>query len=339
MSKKECKQDCVMKKTSIGGQALIEGVMMRGPQKTAMAVRHTSGEIRMEEFDNPVSKCGWIKKVPLVRGLFGMIDSLRFGYKCLMRSAELSGLEEELEEALEEEQAKKKDAASDEDAAPAEEKKDNKKKAGLLMGVVMVIGTVLGIGLSLVLFMWLPIQLFRWLTIPFPGLDNPYVRGVFEGLVRILIFLGYMLAVSRMKDIRRTFQYHGAEHKSIFCYEKGLPLTVENVRMQKRFHPRCGTSFLVLMLVVGIIISILIPISHPVWRTVVKLALLPLTVGVGYELIKLAGRYDNWFTRAISAPGVWMQHITTIEPDDDMIECAIKALEAVIPEDPEADQW
>lgn len=338
MSKKECKQDCVMKKTSIGGQALIEGVMMRGPQKTAMAVRHTSGEIRMEEFDNPVSKCGWIKKVPLVRGLFGMIDSLRFGYKCLMRSAELSGLEEELEGALDEEQAKKK-AASDEDAAPAEEKKDNKKKAGLLMGVVMVIGTVLGIGLSLVLFMWLPIQLFRWLTIPFPGLDNPYVRGVFEGLVRILIFLGYMLAVSRMKDIRRTFQYHGAEHKSIFCYEKGLPLTVENVRMQKRFHPRCGTSFLVLMLVVGIIISILIPISHPVWRTVVKLALLPLTVGVGYELIKLAGRYDNWFTRAISAPGVWMQHITTIEPDDDMIECAIKALEAVIPEDPEADQW
>ena len=170
-------------------------------------------------------------------------------------------------------------------------------------------------------------------------LENPYLRGVFEGLVRILIFLGYMLAVSRMKDIRRTFQYHGAEHKSIFCYEKGLPLTVENVRMQKRFHPRCGTSFLVLMLVVGIIISILIPIAHPVWRTVVKLALLPLTVGVGYELIKLAGRHDNWFTRFISAPGLWVQRITTIEPDDDMIECAIKALEAVIPADPEADKW
>ena len=336
MSKNQCKQECVLKKTSIGGQALIEGVMMRGPQKTAMAVRHTSGEIRMEEFDNPVSKCGWIKKVPLVRGLFGMIDSLRFGYKCLMRSAELSGLEEELEGALDEEQAKKKADTSED--APAE-KKDNKKKAGVLMGVVMVIGTVLGFGLSLVLFMWLPIQLFKWLTLAVPSLENPYLRGVFEGLVRILIFLGYMLAVSRMKDIRRTFQYHGAEHKSIFCYEKGLPLTVENVRAQKRFHPRCGTSFLVLMLVVGIIISILIPISHPVWRTVIKLALLPLTVGVGYELIKLAGRHDNWFTRAISAPGVWMQHITTIEPDDAMIECAIKALEAVIPEDPEADQW
>ncbi len=344
------KQECVLKKTSIGGQALIEGVMMRGPQRTAMAVRHTSGEIRMEEFDNPTSKYPWIKKVPLVRGLFGMIDSLRFGYKCLMRSAELCGLEEELEEALDEEQAKK--AASTEDApaaapeeAPAsapdsaEKKTDNKKKANVLMGVVMVIGTVLGVALSLVLFMWLPIQLFRWLTMAIPAVDNPYVRGVFEGLVRILIFLGYMLAVSRMKDIRRTFQYHGAEHKSIFCYEKGLPLTVENVRMQKRFHPRCGTSFLVLMLVVGIIISILIPISHPVWRTVVKLALLPLTVGVGYELIKLAGRHENWFTRLISAPGLWMQRITTVEPDDDMIECAIKALEAVIPEDPEADQW
>ena len=345
MSNQECKQECIMKKTSIGGQALIEGVMMRGPQRTAMAVRHTSGEIRMEEFENPTPKCPWIKKVPLVRGLFGMIDSLRFGYKCLMRSAELCGLEEELEEALDEEQAKKaadtpaEDAVAAAPAADTAAKTDNKKKANVLMGVVMVVGTVLGVALSLVLFMWLPIQLFRWLTLAFPALENPYLRGVFEGLVRILIFLGYMLAVSRMKDIRRTFQYHGAEHKSIFCYEKGLPLTVENVRMQKRFHPRCGTSFLVLMLVVGIVISILIPISHPVWRTVVKLALLPLTVGVGYELIKLAGRHDNWFTRFISAPGLWVQRITTIEPDDDMIECAIKALEAVIPADPEADKW
>ncbi len=335
------KQECVMKKTSIGGQALIEGVMMRGPERTAMAVRHTSGEIRMEEFDTPATKLSWIKKVPLLRGLFGMIDSLRFGYKCLMRSAELCGLEEELEEALDEEAAKKTESAdtSADESAPAEEKKDNKKKANILMSVVMVIGTVLGVALSLVLFMWLPIQLFRWLTMAFPALENSYLRGIFEGLVRIVIFLGYMLAVSRMKDIRRTFMYHGAEHKSIFCYEKGLPLTVENVRAQKRFHPRCGTSFLVLMLVVGIIISILIPISHPVWRTVVKLALLPLTVGVGYELIKLAGRHDNWFTRLISAPGLWMQRITTVEPEDDMIECAIKALEAVIPEDPEADKW
>lgn len=327
------KQECVLKKTSIGGQALIEGVMMRGPERTAMAVRHTSGEIRMEEWDTPKSKLPAICRWPIVRGLFGMIDSLRFGYKCLMRSAELSGIEEELEEALDEEQAAKKAEEV------AEEKADNKKKASALMNVVMVVGMVLGVALSLVLFMWLPIQLFNWLVLAFPGIENPTIRGIFEGVVRILVFLIYMLAVSRMKDIRRTFQYHGAEHKSIFCYEKGLPLTVENVRMQKRFHPRCGTSFMVLMLVVGIIISIFIPIKTPVLRTVVKLALLPLTVGIGYELIKLAGRFDNWLTRLISAPGMWMQHITTQEPDDQMIECAIKALEAVIPADPEADKW
>ena len=166
------------------------------------------------------------------------------------------------------------------------------------------------------------------------------LRSVFKGVVRILIFLTYILLVSRMKDIRRTFQYHGAEHKSIFCYEKGLPLTVENVRKQSRFHPRCGTSFLVLMLVVGILLSMMIPSTlPPILRTAIKLLMLPLTVGVGYELIKLAGRCDNWFTRMISAPGVWMQRITTVEPDDDMIECAITALKAVIPEVPEADKW
>ena len=328
-------KECVLKKTSIGGQALIEGVMMRGPHKTAMAVRHTSGEIRMEEFDNPTSKCAWVKKVPLLRGLFGMYDSLTFGYKCLMRSAELSGLEEELEDAIEE------DTNPEESAA---KKEANKKKASALMNVVMVVGMVLGMALSLVLFMWLPSLLFKALAPLVPGLvegSSAYavVRGVFEGILRIAIFLGYMLAVSRMKDIRRTFQYHGAEHKSIFCYEKGLPLTVENVRAQKRFHPRCGTSFMVVMLIIGIIISILIPISNVYLRTAVKLLMLPLTVGIGYEFIKLAGRHENWFTRALSAPGLWMQRITTIEPEDGMIECAIKALEAVIPEDPEADKW
>ena len=343
------KQECVLKKTSIGGQALIEGVMMRGPERTAMAVRHTSGEIRMESWDNPKQKLPGFAKWPLVRGIFNFIFSMTYGYKCLMRSAELSGMEEELKEAMAEEKAAKAAAAGDTPdtaEAPAEaavEEKPNteqaKKKAGILMNVVMVIGAVLGVGLSLILFMWLPIQLFRWLSGAFPVLDNPYIRGVFEGVMRILIFLAYMLAVSRMKDIRRTFQYHGAEHKSIFCYEKGLPLTVENVRPQSRFHPRCGTSFMVLMLIVGIVISILIPIDNPVLRTAVKLLLLPLTMGIGYELIKLAGRYDNRLTRIISAPGQWMQRITTIEPDDGMIECAIRALEEVIPDNPEADQW
>ncbi|MBQ8683902.1 MAG: DUF1385 domain-containing protein [Clostridia bacterium] len=349
------KEQACMKKTSIGGQALIEGVMMRGPKRTAMAVRHTSGEIRMEEWDNVAPKRPGLRKCPLIRGIFNYIDSMRYGYKCLMRSAELCGLEDELENALEEEKAGKAAAAEETplpvpeepvaEAVPADEvpaaaeEKPKDSKASVMMNIVMVVGMVLGIVLSLVLFIWLPIQLFNLLVKVWEPLDNRYVRGIFEGLLRIVIFLGYMVAVSRMKDIRRTFQYHGAEHKTIFCYEKGLPLTVENVRLQSRFHPRCGTSFLVLMLLVGIVISILIPINHAVLRTVIKLALLPVTVGVGYELIKLAGRKDNWFTKVISAPGLWVQRLTTIEPDDGMIECAIKALEAVIPEDPEADKW
>lgn len=333
-------QDCVLKKTSIGGQALIEGVMMRGPERTAMAVRHTSGEIRMEEWENPTNKRWAITKWPLIRGVFGFIDSLTMGMKCLMKSAEMSGLEEELEDAMEEENADKK--VSEEEKSAADEKK--KKKAEALMNVVMVIGMVLGVALSLVLFMWLPTVLFKALAPLIPNFTEgtsayQVTRGIFEGVLRLLIFLAYMIAVSRMKDIRRTFMYHGAEHKTIFCYEKGLPLTVENVRRQKRFHPRCGTSFMILMLIVGIFMSILIPINNTIIRTIVKLLLLPLTVGIGYELIKLAGRKDNWFTRFISVPGVWVQHITTVEPDDDMIECAIKALEAVIPEDGEADKW
>ena len=333
-------QECVLKKTSIGGQALIEGVMMRGPERTAMAVRHTSGEIRMEEWENPTNKRWAITKWPLIRGVFGFIDSLTMGMKCLMKSAEMSGIEEELKDAMDEESADKE--VSEEEKSAADEKK--KKKTETLMNVVMVIGMVLGVALSLVLFMWLPTVLFQALAPLIPNFTEgtssyQVVRGIFEGVLRLLIFLGYMIAVSRMKDIRRTFMYHGAEHKTIFCYEKGLPLTVENVRKQKRFHPRCGTSFMILMLIVGIFISILIPINNTIIRTVVKLLLLPLTVGIGYELIKLAGRKDNWFTRFISVPGVWVQHITTVEPDDGMIECAIKALEAVIPEDSEADKW
>lgn len=314
----EEKQTCQMKKTSIGGQALIEGVMMRGPEKTAMAVRHVSGEMVLEEMETPVNtRPAWTKR-PFIRGLFGFVDSMREGYKCLMRSAELSGLEEE-------------------DGKPKTEEEE--KKMHRLFNVLMVVASVLGVALSLVLFMWLPIQLFSWLADAVPALDYPYWRGLFEGAVRIVIFIVYLLLVTRMKDIRRTFQYHGAEHKSIFCYEKGLPLTVENVRAQRRFHPRCGTSFMILMLLVGVIISILIPISTPWLRTLVKLLLLPVSVGVGYELIKLAGRKDNRLVRIISAPGVWLQHLTTKEPEDDMIECAIAALQAVIPEDPQADNW
>ena len=314
------KNECTNKKTSIGGQALIEGVMMRGPKKTAMAVRHTSGEIVKEEWENDLSDRFALWKIPFFRGIYNMIDSLKIGYKCLMRSAELAGLEEEVN--------------------------DGAKDSSHLMTVLMIISSVLGVALSLGLFLYLPAFLYAQLA----GLldkvgetdfwsSNAVLRGVFEGVLRLVIFLGYLLLVSLMKDIRRVFMYHGAEHKTIFCYERGEELTVENVRKQKRFHPRCGTSFLVLMLLIGMLISICIQVDVVWLRTVIKLALLPLTVGVGYELIKIAGRKDNWLTRLISAPGLWIQRLTTKEPDDSMIECAIEAFLAVVPEDEKADEW
>jgi len=312
-----------MKKTSIGGQALIEGVMMRGPQKTAMAVRHTSGEIVTEEWKLDTNNKPKIWKLPLLRGIYGLVDSLRFGYKCLMRSAELAGLEEE---------------------TPSDEPQTAGQKA--LMTVMMLISTVVGIALALGLFMYLPSFLYKLMA---SGLDhlnggdfwmnNAVLRGVFEGVLRLVLFVAYISVISLMKDIRRVFMYHGAEHKTIFCYEHGEELTVENVKKQSRFHPRCGTSFLILTLLIGIIVSICIQVQTVWLRVLIKIALLPLTVGIGYELIKLAGRKDNTFTRIMSAPGLWIQRITTREPEDDMIECAITAFAAVVPEDETSDIW
>lgn len=309
------------KKTSIGGQALIEGVMMRGPKKTAMAVRHTSGEIVKEEWETDLSAGPKFWKLPLIRGVYNMVSSLKVGYKCLMRSAELAGLDEE-------------------SIQPA------KKSEETLMTVLMIISSVLGVVLALGLFMYLPSLLYKLLADLLDSVNgtafwssNTILRGVFEGLLRLILFLGYLLLVTQMKDIRRVFMYHGAEHKTIFCYENGEKLTVENVRKQQRFHPRCGTSFLVLTLLIGIVVSICIQVDVVWLRFLIKIALLPVTVGVGYELIKLAGRKNNWFTRTISAPGLWIQRLTTKEPDDSMIECAIAAFVAVIPEDPKADEW
>ena len=308
------------KKTSIGGQALIEGIMMRGPKVTAMAVRNiNTKQITLEEYPTKGQDRAKILKLPFIRGIFNMVDSLSFGYKCLMRSAELSGIEEE------------------EDAA----KKDKKPSFWdrLIEKLMMPIATVLAIALALGLFVYLPMQLWKWITASAPAVaGNYYLRACFEGVLRILLFVGYVWATSLMKDIRRTYMYHGAEHKTIFCYEKGLPLTVENIRVQSRFHPRCGTSFMVLMLIVGIIVSIFIRVDNLVLRTGLKLLTFPIVVGVGYELIKLAGRADNIFTRIISAPGKWLQHVTTREPDDSMIECAIAAMEKVIPGDG-SDTW
>ncbi len=314
-----------IKKTSIGGQALIEGIMMRGPKMTAMAVRNPEGEIVLEKWETEVSAKKGVRKIPFVRGIFNFIDSMRFGYKCLMRSAEIAGLEEK----------PKKPEETEGDSS------DSKKGTSLGMTLLMILSVVLGVVLALGLFVALPTFLYSLLArfIPFFSEDNRFLKSAFEGVLKVLILIGYLAAVSLMKDIRRTFMYHGGEHKTIFCYEQGLPLTVENVRAQRRFHPRCGTSFLILMILVSILISMLIPVGIPTYlRVIIKLCLLPLIMGIGYELIKLAGKHDNLFTRIISAPGLWLQRITVLEPDDDMIECAIMAMNEVIPND-ESDNW
>ena len=369
----------------------MEGIMMRGPKRTAMAVRNTKGEIVVEEFETKGKQRPAFTRWPLIRGIFGYIDSMTVGYKCLMRSAELSGLEDIVEESpkkkkkREEAEAAKRAAETAEaqdatetspvtqetaetvaDTAPSqdtaseptvekasEEQKSEEKLPAWVMTAVMVVSVVLAMVLALGLFMYVPTKLYEWIA-PHVGFLqgenlalNSLWKSVFEGVLKIVLLVGYMALISLMKDIRRTFMYHGAEHKTIFCYEAGLELTVENVRRQRRFHPRCGTSFLILMLLVSIFIAFFIdPLSiliggetlPPILRTVVKLLLLPVTVGVGYELIKFAGRHDNLFTRIISAPGVWLQHITVFEPTDDMIECAITAVKMVIPED-ESDRW
>ena len=252
------------------------------------------------------------------------------------------GLPPELtEEELAAKKAESETATQDENSG----KKDGKQSSdSALMTVIMIIASVLGVVLAVGLFIALPSLIFSWLNIPSTGnaaLDS-LIKSAFEGILKIALLVGYMSLVSLMKDIHRTFQYHGAEHKTIFCYESGMELTVENVRAQRRFHPRCGTAFLILMLIVGMFISFFIDplflltigtLPHVAIRVVIKLLLLPITMGVGYELIKIADRHDNIFTRIISAPGIWLQHITVLEPDDSMIECAITAFKEVIPPD------
>ncbi|MVB12673.1 hypothetical protein CAFE_34150 [Caprobacter fermentans] len=304
--------------TSIGGQALIEGIMMRGPKKTVLAVRQPDGEITLEELPakDPRTRHPLLK-LPFLRGVAAFVDSIAVGYRALSRSAEISGMEE-----VEEGEESKFD------------KWLNDKFGDQITNIVMTIGTVFGILLAIALFYILPTWLFNLI----PGAAGPDFavwRSPVEGLMRMVILLAYMTAISQMKDIRRLFQYHGAEHKTIFCYESGEELTVENVRRHRRFHPRCGTSFLVLMLLVGIFIGLFIPFSNPLLRTAVKILCIPLVMGIGYELIRYCGRNENMLTRIIAAPGLWVQRITTKEPDDSMMEAAIAAMKEVIPENGE----
>lgn len=304
------------KKTSIGGQALIEGIMMRGPVLTSMATRMPDGSIDVETWNtHKGSKTPWTRKTPFIRGIFNMVDSMVVGYHCLMKSAEKAGVEEE----------------------PTKFDKWLEKKLGHnMMKVLGGFAAVLGVALAAVLFIFIPTGLSSLLK---PLLGAGVGLSLIEGLIKVIILVGYMWLCSRMKEIHRVFEYHGAEHKSIACYEAGLPLTVENIRPQRRFHPRCGTSFLFLVVFISIIVGSFISWDNPAIRMLLKLALIPVVVGISYELIKLAGRSDGILTRIISAPGMWLQRITTCEPDDSQIECAIAALEAVIPEDENADRW
>lgn len=302
------KQECAIK-TSVGGQALLEGIMMKGPFKSAMAVRKPDGEIDLSVWDT--KKLTGIRKVPFIRGTFNFIDTLIQGYDCLMKSAEISGQEEEP------------------DKFELWLNKVFGKAAGAVFSaVVTVIAAVLAVGL----FFGLPA-----LIAGFAGnyIENTVALSAIEGCIKIALFFVYIIGVSKMEDIRRTFMYHGAEHKTIFCYEKGLELTVENVRKQKRFHPRCGTSFLLIVLIVSILVSSVITWENVFVRVLLKVLMLPVTVGISYEIIKFAGKHDNWFTKIISAPGLWFQRFTTQEPDDNMIEVAIAAVKPVLPENPE----
>ena len=373
MSKKQ-NQACPMRKTSIGGQALMEGIMMRGPKTTAMAVRNPKGEIVLETFPTEGKKRPAICRWPIIRGIFGFIDSMTFGYKCLMRSAEISGLEE-IEAEMEKEKAEKKAAKKAEKAAkkaakngepipvvkessPTPDEAPNpdplaegtvdpldgtielppeKKESSFLMTVIMVVSVLFAVAIMIGLFFFLPSFLYKDVMeahIPNFPQNNRFLQSICMTSIRMILLIGYMSLMLLMKDIRRTFQFHGAEHKTIFCYEHGKELTVENIRGERRFHPRCGTSFLVLMLLVSILIGFFIPATLNKWvLTAIKLAIMPLVMGIGYELIKFCGRHDNWLTRIIAAPGLWFQRITVLEPDDAMIECAIVAMKEAIPDD------
>lgn len=314
-------------KTSVGGQALIEGIMMRGPKGAAMSVRLPNGTIETEYKDvKPWREKNKFFSLPLVRGIVGFVESLVTGYGYLMESAEKStqGLENPPEEEL-----------------SKFDKWIEKHFGEKMMNAVGVISAVLGFGIAFFLFMWLPSFVVDKVT--FGKLLE--FHPLFEGIIRIIIFVLYMLAVSHMKDIHRVFMYHGAEHKSIFCYENGLELTVENVRKQSRFHPRCGTSFVFVMILLSILLSSALVLIFPnladinrmLW-ILIKLLIMPLVMGIGYEFIKYAGKHDNLLVKILSAPGLWMQRITTKEPTDDIIEVGIEAIKAVLTDNPEDDE-
>ena len=305
-------------RTSIGGQALIEGILMRGPKKQAIVCRTAEGLVEKVDELKLIKDRYPILGVPFIRGCAIFLDSLVKGMQALTYSASLVPLEEQGEP--------DKIDKWIEDHFPAD------KAQKLIIGVAVV----LGIALSVLLFIFLPALIVGWIK----ALTQSYVvRNLSEGLVRIVILIGYMKLVSGMGDVKRLFSYHGAEHKTIFCYEHGKELTVENVRPESRFHPRCGTSFLLVVVLVSILVNSVVRVSNTFARVGCHLLLLPVVVGISYEINRWCGAHDNRLSAILSAPGKWLQHITTNEPDDSMIECAIRALELVIPEEKGSDEW
>lgn len=308
---------------SVGGQALIEGIMMQGPKGAAMSVRLPNGTIETEELKvkhlrDKFKPAG----LPLIRGIVNMVESLLFGYKCMEKSAEKIGLDDDTDP----ENMSKLDKWISDHFGPK------------MMAVVTGISLVLGVALAFGLFFYLPTFLVDIIDKYVIKPDFNTLHPLFEGLMRMIIFVAYIWIVSKIPDIKRVFMYHGAEHKSIFCYEAGLELTVENVKKQKRFHPRCGTSFIFVILIISILISSALVVAFPelstdenrlLWMGI-KLLIVPLTVGIGYEFIKYAGKHDNIFVKILAAPGLWMQRLTTKEPTDDIIEVGIESLKAVL---------
>ena len=305
---------------AVGGQALMEGIMMRGPKGTAMSLRLPDGtiETQMKDFVSIRKKIKFFN-IPILRGVVSFVESMISGYKLLMESAEKTSMDD-----LQAENESKLDKWISDHFGPK------------MMAVIGAISMVLGVGISFLLFMYLPSLLF--------DLTNKYLadgkiemfRALFEGVIRVIIFITYMALVARMKEIRRVYMYHGAEHKTIFCFEHGKELTVENIREEKRFHPRCGTSFIFVTIILSILISSIVSIAFPaltqiraVWIAT-KILMLPIIMGVGFEFIQLAGKYPNKFTRFLSMPGLLMQRITTVEPTDDIIEVAIEAMKGAL---------
>jgi len=314
----ERKQAACGFRTTIGGQALIEGILMRGVDRQAIVCRTKEGLVEKTEtlrfIKDRYPVLGW----PFIRGCAVFLDSLIKGMQALTYSAGLVPLEEQGEPDKLDQWIERH--------FPAE------KAQKLIIGSAVV----MGIGLAVLLFVFLPAFLVGLI----PGLKGSYlIRNLSEGLVRIVILLVYMWLVSRVGDVKRLFRYHGAEHKTIFCYEHRNALTVENVRRESRFHPRCGTSFLLVVVIVSILVNAVVRLDNSFARMGCHLLLLPVVVGISYEINRWCGGHDNWLSSVLSAPGKWLQHLTTAEPDDGMIECAIRAMELVIPEKTGSDAW